>query len=111
MNESDGDQPIPVLTVSEEAARRIRTNLVKRNPPTSLLRLVFHIKNEQPLHGLIPELEAKTGDIAVTEHGLTFLIDPDTLPLVRGSHIDCDAADPTSEIEVTNPNIRIRGED
>lgn len=111
MTGSDGQQPIPALTVSEEAARRIRAELATRNVPNALLRLVFHIKDEQPRHGLIPEPEAKPRDIVVSQHGVTFLIDPETVPLVRGSHIYCDPTDPTSDIEVANPNIRIRDEE
>ena len=110
MTESDGHQPIPVLTVSEEAARRIRTDLAKRDLANTPVRLVFHIKDEQPLHGLIPESKAKPHDTVVSHHGVTFLIDSDTLPLVRGSHIYCDPTDSASEIEVANPNIRIQGE-
>ena len=110
MTNGDDGRSVPVLTVSEDAARRLRADLAKGNIPGALLRLVFHIKDEQPVHGLIPETEANPGDIVVAEHGITFLIDPQTLPLVRGSQIYCTDDDP-AEIEVANPNIRIRDEE
>ncbi|MSQ61507.1 MAG: hypothetical protein EXR43_02870 [Dehalococcoidia bacterium] len=104
----NGGRPPPALSVSEEAAQRIRGDLTKRNLSNAVLRVVFHIKDQQPRHGLIPEPKAKLDDIVIRQHGVTFVIDPQTLPLIRGSYIYCDATDPASEIEVENPNIRIR---
>lgn len=105
------DEPaVPILTITEAAAAWLREGLARRDSRATVLRLVFHVRDDQPLHGLLPEDGPRPGDVVVEQHGITVVIDPPTLELVRGSRID-RADDDDSPIAVVNPNIRIVDQD
>ncbi|HWO93267.1 MAG TPA: hypothetical protein VNL92_00715 [Dehalococcoidia bacterium] len=107
MSQRNGEGP-PVVTVSEEAARRIRESL-GQHPESIVLRIAFHIRDEQPVHAIMPEPGPKQNDLVFVQHGLKFVVDLGTLPLIRGSHIYWDPE--LQGIEVDNPNIEVAEED
>ncbi len=99
------------LTVSRAAAAWLKSRLSPDRARTIVLRLEFHVRDGLPVHALIPGDRTRPSDHVFHLHGLTFVIDPKTLELVRGSKIDFDPEDPDAGIQVTNPNIKIGDND
>ncbi len=101
----------PDLSLSKAAADWLKSHLSPERARTVVLRLEFHVRDGQPVHALIPADRTRPSDHVLHLHGLTFVIDPKTLELVRGSKIDFDPEDPDAGIQVTNPNIKIGDSD
>jgi Fe-S cluster assembly iron-binding protein IscA len=97
----------PDLTLSREAADWLKARLSPERARTIVLRLEFHVRDGRPVHALIPGDRTRPSDHVFHLQGITFVIDPKTLELVRGSEIDLDE----DGISVSNPNIEIRDDD
>lgn len=93
----------PVVEITEAAANWLRGHFGE----DGVIRLVFHIRDEAPVHGLMLEDAPADGDVVVEEHGLTLVVDAATIEFVRGSSIEYVDGDPESPIDVYNPNIHI----
>jgi Fe-S cluster assembly iron-binding protein IscA len=100
----------PDLSLSREAADWLKSKLSPERARTVVLRLELHVRDGQPVHTLIPADRTRPSDYVYHLQGLTFVIDPKTYELVRGSEIDFDPDDPDTGIVVTNPNIELRDE-
>jgi Fe-S cluster assembly iron-binding protein IscA len=98
----------PDLSVSKPAADWLKSRLSPDRARTIVLRLEFHVRDGQPVHGLVPADRTRPSDHVFHLQGLTFVIDPKTFELVRGCEIDIDPEDPDAGILVTNPNIDFR---
>ncbi len=95
----------PVVEITEAAANWLRGHFGE----SGVVRLVFHIRDDLPTHGLMLENAPADGDVVVEQHGLTLVVDAATVELVRGSSIEYVDDDPDSPLDVYNPNIRIDG--
>jgi Fe-S cluster assembly iron-binding protein IscA len=100
----------PELTVTREAAAWLKSRLSPDRARTVVLRLEFHVRDGQPVHALIPADRTRPSDHVYHLQGITFVIDPKTFELVRGSEIDVDPHDPDAGISVSNPNIQVQDE-
>jgi Fe-S cluster assembly iron-binding protein IscA len=98
------------LAVSKAAADWLKARLSPDRARTIVLRLEFHMRDGRPVYALIPADRTRPSDLAFHLQGLTFVIDPKTFGLVKGSEIDLDPDDPDAGIQVVNPNIHIREE-
>ncbi len=105
---SHGDGP--ELTLSKAAADWLKSRLSPDRARTIVLRLEFHVRDGQPVHALIPADRTRPSDHVYHLQGLTFVIDPKTFDLVRGSEIDFDPDEPEAGVQVINPNIQFREE-
>ena len=95
--------------VSKAAADWLKSRLSPDRARTIVLRLEFHVRDGLPVHALIPADRTRPSDHVFHLQGLTFVIDPKTFELVRGSEIDFDPDSPEDGIQVTNPNIEVQG--
>jgi Fe-S cluster assembly iron-binding protein IscA len=102
-------RPGPDLTVTKAAADWLKGRLSPDRARTIVLRLEFHVRDGKPVHALIPAGRTRPSDHVYHLQGLTFVIDPKTLDLVKGSEIDFDPDNPDEGIQVVNPNIEFRG--
>ncbi len=93
----------PVVTITEAAANWLRV----RFGESGVIRVVFHIRDDVPVHGLMLEDAPGDGDVVIRQHGLTLVVDAATVELVRGSRIEYVDDDPESPLDVHNPNIHI----
>ncbi len=100
----------PDLTLSKAAADWLKSRLSPERARTIVLRLEFHVRDGRPVHALIPADRTRPSDHVYHLQGLTFVIDPKTFDLVRGSEIDFDPDEPEAGIQVNNPNIQFREE-
>jgi len=98
----------PALSISKEAAAWLKTRLSPDRARTVVLRLEFHVKDGLPLHALTLAGRTRPSDHVFHLHGLTFVVDPRTFELVKGSHIELDPDDPEAGVQVINPNIEVR---
>ncbi|HXH22320.1 MAG TPA: hypothetical protein VNN10_09835 [Dehalococcoidia bacterium] len=97
----------PDLSLSRAAADWLKARLSPERARTIVLRLEFHVRDGQPVHALIPGDRTRPSDHVFHLQGITFVIDPKTFELVRGSEIDVEE----DGISVLNPNIQVRDDD
>ena len=98
--------PGPDLTLSKDAASWLKARLSPERARTIVLRLEFHVRDGRPVHALIPGDRTRPSDHVFHLQGITFVVDPKTFELVRGSEIDIDE----DGISVSNPNILLQDE-
>ena len=93
----------PDISLSPNAAARVAA-IAQRQGKPSILRLSVEgggCAGFQYRFGLADEIEA--GDIAVAEDGVTLVVDPVSLDLVRGSTVDFVESLGGAAFQVTNP--------
>jgi iron-sulfur cluster assembly accessory protein len=94
-----------VLLVTERAAGRVRTLAEREGRPDALFRLRVVAGG---CSGFSYEMGLEDGpaddDIVVEGHGLRVLLDPRSVPLVRGSTLDFNDAMLMGGMRVINPN-------
>ena len=98
--------PGPDLSLSKDAASWLKARLSPERARTIVLRLEFHVRDGRPVHALIPGDRTRPSDHVFHLQGITFVVDPKTFELVRGSEIDIDE----DGISVSNPNILLQDE-
>jgi iron-sulfur cluster insertion protein len=92
------------IALSPSAASRVAAIATKQGKP-AMLRLSVEgggCAGFQYRFGLADEVE--TDDIAVTQDGVTLVVDPVSLDLVRGSVVDFVESLGGAAFQVTNPN-------
>jgi iron-sulfur cluster assembly accessory protein len=92
------------IILTPSAAKRVATIAEKQAKP-AILRLSVEgggCSGFQYRYGLAEAVEAD--DVAVTESGVTLVVDPVSLDLVRGSAVDYVESLGGAAFQVTNPN-------
>jgi iron-sulfur cluster assembly accessory protein len=94
-----------VLLVTEQAANRVRILAEREGRPEALFRLRVVAGG---CSGFSYEMSLEDGpepdDLVVEGHGLRVLVDPRSVPLVRGSTLDFNDAMLMGGLRVINPN-------
>ncbi len=88
---------LKVISVTENAAKKLKEIMRNEKKQGCCLR----VQAANGKYGLDFEKTEKKGDTVVKEHGLTFIVDAEALPKVRGAKIDW--------IESPEPGFSIRG--
>jgi iron-sulfur cluster assembly accessory protein len=94
-----------VLLVTEKAANRVRSLAEREGRPEALFRLRVVAGG---CSGFSYQMSLEDGpaleDVVVEGHGLRVLVDPRSVPLVRGSTLDFNDAMLMGGLRVINPN-------
>ena len=99
-----------VLTVSETAAAKAKSVLEQRGHAEGALRLfVAGAGCSGPQFGMAIAQAPEDEDTVVTTGGVTFLIDPESLPWVQGAEIDYVEDTMRSGFTIYNPNVQRAG--
>jgi iron-sulfur cluster assembly protein len=99
-----------VLTVSDAAAEKAKTVLEQRGRPDGALRLfVAGGGCSGPQYGMALAEAPEHDDTVVTIGGVTFLIDPESLPFVQGAEVDYVEDTMRSGFTIFNPNVQTGG--
>ncbi|MFN8556078.1 MAG: iron-sulfur cluster assembly accessory protein [Dehalococcoidia bacterium] len=99
-----------VLTVSDTAADKAKTVLEQRGKPNGALRLfVAGGGCSGPQYGMALAEGAEADDTVYTHGGVTFLIDPESLPYVTGAEIDYVEETMRSGFTIFNPSMQQSG--
>ena len=99
---------LPILALTEGAARMIRHHLEQREP-NHALRLT--VREDGPAAfdyklQLVPEETAAPGDARIPIEDIVVLIDEDSIPNVRGTTLDyVDSLEGRSGFSFDNPNL------
>jgi iron-sulfur cluster assembly accessory protein len=95
-----------VLTVTEGAARRVKTLADREGRPQPWLRVkVVAGGCDGFSYRLSLEDGAATEDHVIEAHGVRVVVDPRTIPLVQGSTLDFSDALLGGGLKVRNPNV------
>jgi Fe-S cluster assembly iron-binding protein IscA len=98
----------PVISVSREAAEWLKQRYGAEHLRGAYIRVVFHVRDGLPAHGLVPERQKRVSDRVVEESGVSFIVGVDSVELVAGSRIELD--EEADEVVILNPNIDVRDE-
>jgi iron-sulfur cluster assembly protein len=101
---------VSVLTVSDVAAAKAKTVLEQRGHTDGALRLfVAGAGCSGPQFGMALAHEPETDDTVISTGGVTFLIDPESLPYVTGAEVDYVEDTMRSGFTIFNPNLAQTG--
>lgn len=101
---------VSVLTVSDAAAEKAKMVLEQRGKPSAALRLfVAGGGCSGPQYGMALAEEPETDDTVYMAAGVTFLIDPESLPYVTGAEVDYVEDTMRSGFTIFNPNVQSSG--
>lgn len=93
-----------ILTVSDAAAEKAKTVLEGRGKAEAALRLfVAGGSCSGPRYGMAIAEQAEADDTVLTFGGVTFLIDPESLPYVQGAEVDYVEETMKSGFTIFNP--------
>lgn len=93
-----------VITVSDTAAEKAKAVLEQRGKPEGALRLfVAGGGCSGPRYGMALAESAEAEDTVFSHGGVTFLIDPESLPYVQGAEIDFVDEEVRSGFTIFNP--------
>ena len=99
-----------VLTVSDTAAAKAKMVLEQRGRPEGALRLfVAGGGCSGPQFGMALAETPDGDDTVFSAGGVTFLIDPESLPYVTGAEVDYVEDTMRSGFTIFNPNIQSSG--
>jgi iron-sulfur cluster assembly accessory protein len=99
-----------VLTVSDAAAAKAKEVLEQRGRPDGALRLfVAGGGCSGPRYGMTLAEAPEADDTVFTHGGVTFLIDPESLPYVTGAEIDYVEETMRAGFTIFNPNVQTTG--
>jgi len=99
------EDPGPLVSVDAEAAEKVRELLSEHaDQSESALRLAVRSGCCSGYQYALDFDRARSDDQAISNEGVTILIDPQTAPLVRGSKIDFVLDLHHSGFKVENPN-------
>jgi iron-sulfur cluster assembly accessory protein len=94
-----------VISVTEGAARRVRTLAEREGRAEACLRLRVTAGGCSGFsYKLSLEDQAATDDLVVDAHGVRVLVDPRSAPIVEGSTLDFSDALLGGGLKVRNPN-------
>jgi iron-sulfur cluster insertion protein len=94
-----------VLLVTEKAANRVRSLAQREGRPEAAFRLRVVAGGCSGFsYQMSLEDGAATDDVIVEGHGLQVLVDPRSVPLLRGSTLDFNDAMLMGGLRVINPN-------
>ncbi len=95
-----------VLAVTEQAAARVRTLAGREGRPEAILRLrVVAGGCDGFSYRLSLENTVTEEDLVIEGEGVRVLVDPRSVPLVRGSTLDFSDALLGGGLKVRNPNV------
>lgn len=101
---SDIDTDV-VLEVTEGAAARVRVLADREGRPAPILRLRIVAGGCDGFsYRLSLENDVTDDDLVIERHGVRVLVDPRSIPLVRGSSLDFSDALLGGGLKVRNPN-------
>ena len=99
-----------ILTVSDAAAEKAKTVLEQRGRPDGALRLfVAGGGCSGPQYGMALAEAPESDDTVLALGGVTFIIDPESLPYVSGAEIDYVEETMRSGFTIFNPNLQTSG--
>jgi len=94
-----------IITVSDAAAEKAKMVLEQRGKADAALRLfVAGGGCSGPRYGMAISEQAESDDTVLTFGGVTFLIDPESLPYVQGAEVDYVEETMKSGFTIFNPN-------
>ena len=97
-----------VLAISVAAAGEFRRMRKKRNKPEAVLRVrvVPESGCGDYRYAMGIEPQPRDGDLSVSAHGITVIVDPDSVEILRGSTLDYSDALIDGGFNLDNPNTR-----
>jgi iron-sulfur cluster assembly protein len=99
-----------ILTVSDSAAEKAKTVLEQRGKAEAALRLfVAGGGCSGPRYGMAIAEAPEAEDTVYTHGGVTFLIDPESLPFVQGAEVDYVEDTMKSGFTIFNPSVQSSG--
>jgi iron-sulfur cluster assembly accessory protein len=99
-----------VLTVSDTAAAKAKSVLEQRGRASGALRLfVAGGGCSGPQFGMALAEAPEQDDTVVSHGGVSFLIDPESLPYVTGAEVDYVEDTMRSGFTIFNPNVQSTG--
>jgi iron-sulfur cluster assembly accessory protein len=105
-SEMESTRTSEILTVTESAARRVRTLAEREDRAEACLRLrVVAGGCDGFSYRLSLEDGAGADDLVIDAHGVRVLVDPRSISLVTGSTLDFSDALLGGGLKVRNPNV------
>jgi iron-sulfur cluster assembly accessory protein len=102
---TDHPDQTPVVTLSEAAARRIRSLIDGEGVDGAFVRVSLEKKGgTRPRHSVAIEDEAGEADVAFEHRGVRLLVDRLQVSLLQGSEVDY-VEDGGGHFVVSNPNL------
>lgn len=101
-------KPAAVLAISAAAAREFHRMREKREKPEAVLRVrvVPESGCGDYRYAMGIEPQPREGDLTVSAHGITVIVDLDSVEILRGSTLDYSDALIDGGFKLDNPNAR-----
>lgn len=94
-----------IISFSPAAIAQIKTNMQNSEHSAMALRIAATMSADETINYGMGFDETKEGDVQFTDDGINFLISPDCLELLNGTHVDyVDVENDQHHFIFLNPN-------
>ena len=98
-----------MITVTAEAAEKLKAILLEEGQPEGALRVIVVPNGHGAQYMLALEEMPEEDDLIIEESGVKVLVDRESAPLLEGAEIDYTEGLMRSGFVITNPNIASTG--
>jgi iron-sulfur cluster assembly accessory protein len=105
MSQTDNSTPMPVVTVTEQAASVIKAACASIEPPATIVHFSIMEQGDGVAHRMELRTETDPDDLISQQHDLTVAVSPEQVEVLKGAEVDFIGEGNAGKFVVTNPNI------